>query len=339
MPSLTTVLAQNAALQEDTPPGFVAVFVGATSGIGLATLKVLVRGLSAPRFYVIGRSEPSFAPHLTDLRHSNPHADVVFVEAAISLLKDVNAVCDNIVSRESHLDLLYMSPGSVSLGGPHNTPEGIDIIFALSYYARMHLTSRLLPLLLRGPAPRVLSVLAGGKEKALFTDGGDLGLRKPGTYTSVRAVDQVTTMHTLAFMHLATLHPKVSFLHVYPGWVATDFLEHLLHSAGTLGKAAAWVVGPVYRAIAMTKEECGERQAFHALSNRYPSREMIVTARVDAADLAACQGACSGFYRVLENGETTNDIKVLGPLEDGGWPEKVWKHSETVIDEVLGGRK
>lgn len=104
-------------------PGFVAVFVGATRGIGLATLKTLTRTLKKLRFYVIGRAQAKFEPELTALRECNPDAEIRFLEGEISLLRDVDDVCDRILQSESHLDLLYMSPGSLAFGGPHCKSE------------------------------------------------------------------------------------------------------------------------------------------------------------------------------------------------------------------------
>ncbi|KAK1534882.1 uncharacterized protein CCOS01_03634 [Colletotrichum costaricense] len=118
MPSLLSVLKHNASLSA-REAGFVAVFAGATNGIGLATLKVLTVSLVSPRFYVIGRSKASFALHIAALRRSNPSVSIHFIETEIALLRNVIAVCENIIRREPHVDLLYMSPGSLAFGGPH----------------------------------------------------------------------------------------------------------------------------------------------------------------------------------------------------------------------------
>ncbi|KAG7409420.1 Oxidoreductase lepF [Fusarium oxysporum f. sp. rapae] len=317
------------------PQSFVAVFVGATRGIGLATLKVLTRTLPNPRFYVIGRSKARFAGELALLNECNPNATIQFVQAEVSLIKAIDGACERIRNLEKHVDFLFMSPGSLAFGGPHYTGEKLDLCFALSFYIRMRLIERLLPMLMQAPHPRVLSVLAGGHEGPLFTNDGDTGLRKKGSYTAPRAVNQVTTLHSLAFIHFASHYPKVSWLHVHPGWVATTFLSDLLQSAGAVGVLAGKIVLPVYRFVAMSEDECGRRQAEYALSGRYPSREMICSAVVDVTDQAACHGLCSGFYRVLSDGSTATDGKVLGPLEREGWPLKAFKHTQQVFDEIL----
>ncbi|CCT72817.1 uncharacterized protein FFUJ_12710 [Fusarium fujikuroi IMI 58289] len=314
---------------------FVAVFVGATRGIGLATLKVLIRTLPNPRIYVIGRSKASFAGELALLNEHNPNATIQFVEAEVSLIKAIDSACERIMKLEKHVDLLFMSPGYLAFGGPHYTEEKLDICFALSFYIRMRLIERLLPILMQASHPRVLSVLAGGHEGPLFINDGDIGLRKKGNYTAPRAVNQVTTLHSLAFIHFASHSPKVSWMHVHPGWVATTFLSDLLQSAGAVGVLAGKIVLPVYRLVAMSEEECGRRQAGYALSGRYPSREMICSAVVDVTDQAACHGPCSGFYRLLSDGSTVTDGKVLGPLEREGWPLRVLEHIQQVFDETL----
>ncbi|CVL06778.1 uncharacterized protein FMAN_11874 [Fusarium mangiferae] len=318
------------------PQSFVAVFVGATRGIGLATLKVLIRTLPNPRFYVIGRSKARCAGELALLSEYNPNATIQFVEAEASLIKGIDDACEGIMKLEKRVDLLFMSPGSLAFGGPHYTEERLDLCFALSFYIRIRLIERLLPMLMQAPHPRVLSVLAGGHEGPLFTNDGDIGLRKKCNYTAPRAVNQVTTLHSLAFIHFASHYPKVSWMHVHPGWVATTFLSDLLQSAGAVGVLAGKIVLPIYRLVAMSEEECGRRQAGYALSGRYPSREMMCSAVVDVTDQAACHGSCSGFYRVLSDGSTVTDGKVLGPLEREGWPLRVLEHIQQVFNEISG---
>ncbi|RGP81851.1 hypothetical protein FLONG3_48 [Fusarium longipes] len=297
-------------------------------------MKALTQTLEKPKFYVIGRSKAKFESELAALRECNPDAQIHFLEAKISLLKEVDDVCSQVLQVESHVDLLYMSPGSLAFGGPHYTEENIDLCFALSFYIRMRFVNRLIPILLRASKPRVFSVLAGGHETPLYAKDGDIGLQKADNYTAPRAVNQVTTLHSLAFMHFAAQHTKISWLHVYPGWVATDFLSDLLQSAGVVGILAGKIIIPVYRLVAMSEEECGQKQAEFALSGRYPSRDMICAAKFDVNDQAECHGACSGFYRVLSDGRTVTENEVLGPLGREGWPRKVAEHIQKVFDSI-----
>lgn len=116
MASLSDIRNSNKSLS-DLPPGIVAVFAGATSGIGLGTLKALAKHANAPRAYIIGRSKEK-APHIIDkLKLVNPMATFVFIEGQFSLIKDVDKMCEEIKRFETHVDILCMSPGYVGLGG------------------------------------------------------------------------------------------------------------------------------------------------------------------------------------------------------------------------------
>lgn len=117
MVNLSTVRTSNAKLRARTH-GLAGVFVGATGGIGASTLRELTRRLSAPRFYVIGRSEKRFSAQRDELQALNPEATITFLQAEVSLLRDVDVVCKTIAAKESHVDLLFMSAGFLAFGGP-----------------------------------------------------------------------------------------------------------------------------------------------------------------------------------------------------------------------------
>lgn len=105
------------------PPGLVALFVGGTSGIGKGTLKQLSKYANAPKVYIIGRSKSSATPLLNELQNLNPQGTFVFIETEISLIKNVDTVCQEIKEKEQKLDLIFLSPGYLSLEGRRgNTP-------------------------------------------------------------------------------------------------------------------------------------------------------------------------------------------------------------------------
>ena len=57
MVSLSDVQSSNAQVATELPPGLVAVFVGATNGIGEYSLKEFARHARKPRVYFVGRSQ------------------------------------------------------------------------------------------------------------------------------------------------------------------------------------------------------------------------------------------------------------------------------------------
>ena len=203
----------------------------------------------------------------------------------------------------------------------------------------MRFIYNLLPLLNKAPTPRVLSVLAGGQERRLMTD--DLGLKN--NYSLLNVVNQTTTMHTLALEQIAKTNPSVSFVHVFPGWVCTDFVEKLFNSVSRLNSTTynilmalvGWLLLSIFRLIATPVKESGERQLFHATSPAYPSARTLQSCNHEAEGAFECSVPGNGVYRVYVTGETKSDTKVLGPFREAHMTEKVWDHTNEVFADVM----
>lgn len=118
MVNITAIKQSNEHFAGEHHEGLVCVFAGATSGIGASTLERMATMLQASTFYVIGRSEARFQAQHAKLSSNNSSCKVVFFEAEVSLLSDVDVVCKKIVAAEKKVDYLYMSPGLFPLNGP-----------------------------------------------------------------------------------------------------------------------------------------------------------------------------------------------------------------------------
>ena len=163
MVNIADVRNSNSSLTEK-PPGMVALFVGGTSGIGKGTLKQFSKYANAPRVYIVGRSESSATPLLKELQSLNPQGTFNFIESQISLIGNVDKVCEEIKKKERKMDLIFLSPGYLTLEGrqgkfqklpltasiidniTQETAEGIDTLSSLNYYARLRTIHNLLPL-------------------------------------------------------------------------------------------------------------------------------------------------------------------------------------------------
>lgn len=95
----------------------VAVFVGATQGIGLSTLQHYATLTRGPKIYIVGRSSEVGARIIHDLKARNAEGNYVFLKAQVSLLESVDEVCREIERAEDRLDLLFLSPGYLSFRG------------------------------------------------------------------------------------------------------------------------------------------------------------------------------------------------------------------------------
>ncbi len=179
----------------------------------------------------------------------------------------------------------------------------------------MRLVSNLLPLLRQSPRPRVLSVLNGGKEKAMRDD--DLGLEQH--WSTAGVINHTTTMMSLAFDHLAENDKRITFLHAYPGWVKTDIFTRLTapESSGVAWRVTLalirGLVAIIMMLFAMSAENSGERQAFHLTSGSYTP----------------------GAWRIDHLSDRVSEPGVLGQYRERGWPKKVWEYTVRIFEKAV----
>lgn len=113
MVSLEEVHASNACVASELPSGLIAVFVGATSGIGEYTLKQFAKHARRPRIYFVGRSKEAGERIATECKASNPEGSFTFIRADVSLIRTVDEVCNDIKHKEDVINLLFLSAGVI----------------------------------------------------------------------------------------------------------------------------------------------------------------------------------------------------------------------------------
>lgn len=331
------------------PSGLVAVFLGGTSGIGQATLKqfVIATKDKSPHVYIVGRSIQAAEPLLAELRQSNPSASIEFIQQDVSLIRDVDAAISQITQRENKVDLLFLSMGFVSFQGRIGqfippkansvsnysylieTSEGLEPSMTTRYYSRARAIQLLLPLLNQSENAHVVTLLAAGQEAPLLED--DLDLRKPGNFSIVSSAQHVTTMLTLMLEKWATENPNISFVHQFPGLVATPLLTR--GSSGITGFLLRWVVSPFINFfVAASPEDAGARSLFHATNARY-----TVSARADRAvsipeGLERAQQSPGGVFQLSEKSDYVDNEKIL--VDQRRLTETVWEHTQQIYARV-----
>ncbi|RDL35144.1 Uncharacterized protein BP5553_07075 [Venustampulla echinocandica] len=340
MVNIKDVRISNSELkQSQSASGLVAVFVGATNGIGMGTLKQFTKLANAPKVYVVGRSRKASTLLLNELEASNPQATVVFFETEVSLMKNVDQICDEIKVKEKKLDILFLSCGYLTWDGRTETIEGIDIPHALRYYTRLRFTYNLLPLLTASPSPRVISILAGGREAEI--DLTDLEVRN--NFSGIKAMKNGTTQTTLAFEELVKSYPSITFIHKYPGFVDTGVVDRLMGTTKGIyalpATAFRWLLLPIINLFATSVDEAGERGLFLATSARYPSAKpkaegglwVPVPKGVDVAT-----SAVEGVYRVGADDATVKDTPALIAYRKENAGKTVWENTLAVWERALG---
>lgn len=112
----STVKSSNASIASSLRSGLVAVFVGGTSGIGKYTLKELARQAKKPRIYVIGRSQEAWDHIEAECKQINSEGQYVFVQGDMSLLRNVDGLCKQILDKEKAINILFWSAGTLIRG-------------------------------------------------------------------------------------------------------------------------------------------------------------------------------------------------------------------------------
>jgi NADP-dependent 3-hydroxy acid dehydrogenase YdfG len=114
MVTLAEAQSSNARIATELPPHLIAVFVGATSGIGEATLKQFAKEVPKPRVYFIGRSQEAGDRIAVECKALNPEGEYIFLKGDVSLIKVVDEICREIKSKETVINLLFNSAGMIT---------------------------------------------------------------------------------------------------------------------------------------------------------------------------------------------------------------------------------
>ncbi|KAI1610533.1 hypothetical protein EDD37DRAFT_16836 [Exophiala viscosa] len=354
--SLPAVQASNAAFIESLTEPIVGVFVGGTSGICEYALRALVSTTAsvskknghAPnlRLYIVGRNAKAANVTISDCRRLLPSAKFTFVKAEdLSLIKDVDRVCNEIVSLEKaenpntapRVDLLYMSQAGAITGVRHDTTEGLDKMMALMYYSRMRFVVNLLPPLLESKissGAHIVSIYAAGSEDKLWTE--DLSLRQPGHFDYNTARSHMVYMKSLFMDKLGSRYPgKISFCHVFPGLVFTPgfknpelpFWFKVLFPI--IGRPLIWLIG-------VPAQEAGARMLYLA-TPKFAARG-AATASGDQVAEGFDGKAGSGVYSLWHKSNIKDVHEAYEKIQKDEVREQVWAHTNKAFDVITAGK-
>ncbi|KAI0382114.1 putative short-chain dehydrogenases/reductase [Hypomontagnella monticulosa] len=326
MVSLAQATASNERIASTFPAGLVAVFVGGTSGVGEYTVKKFAKYVLKPKVYIVGRSQEAADRIIAECKETNPEGTFEFIKADVSLLKSVDDVCRQIKRKETAINLLFESQGS--MGFAKTTSEGLPFASCLVMHSRLRFILNLLPLLQNARSlRRVVNVQAATAEGPIDVNN----IRAEGlSLVPWRA--QAASVQTVLLEELARRAPDVSFIHNIPGGVKSGIARDVE------GFGLSLFIGFVYTVleplIGIPADECGERQLFLATSARYVSRENTADTAGVALNgtLSVARGTDgetgSGMYSLDMRGESAsrNVEKLLARFREDGTAEKVWDH-------------
>lgn len=327
MVSYKEIQASNALINDATAPR-VAIFVGGTSGIGKFTVRALVATGASVRIYLVGRksSEERMHTFIQELHTINPKAEVIWTEGEVGLLAETKRVCEAIKSKESRVDLLFLTAGYAPFSTRKETAEGIEITQSLEYYSRILFVLHLLPLLGEAEAPKVVSVLTGGMERTTI-DLDDLDLKKPGNFGLMKAHTHYAAMNTTTLEKLANDNPNVTFIHSCPGWVNTGNVRRGLDPNSIKAWLVWLILEPLIVLFSFSDEESGQRNLFQSTSAAFGGRGVPWKGKPGINSL---EKPADGLFLVNYKCNCTPNAKVVSLLREKALG-KIWDHTQEVL--------
>jgi hypothetical protein len=190
----------------------------------------------------------------------------------------------------------------------------------------------LLPLMSTSPS-RVVSILDASTFSKLIED--DLELKTH--YSILNCAKHCCTMLTLSLQELAEQNPETSFVHLYPGIVKT----HVLTSGFSRPVALfmKWVITPLLTPFTLTISESGERNLYHLISERYPSKtERASLTKGSEVATGLDPDELSGAYALNWNGDEVAIKPLVKELNEAGTRKKVWDFTNETLAKIANAK-
>jgi len=252
---------------------------------------------------VAGRNKEAGDKVVAAMKAANPSGSYDFRQVDVSMMKDVREFSNKYSEEFKQLNYLVVSAGIMTMQGRTETKEGIDQKLAIHYYGRWFLIQELLPLLEAtadtGAEVRVMSVLAARSGAPAPAD--DLDLKK---HYSLRAAANVAPFYNdLMVEEFALRHPKIPFMHIFPGFVNTPLpmRSHMPWYA----RWGAKILSPFGTSI----PDAGDLMTFGLLNKDHNK----------------------GFFLLNSHGLPGEKLKT----HTDETRKKVWEHTEKLVEEAL----
>ncbi|MEX0273472.1 MAG: SDR family NAD(P)-dependent oxidoreductase [Flavobacteriaceae bacterium] len=185
------------------------LITGSTDGIGKLTALKLAR--EGHQVYLHGRNAEKLATTISEVKDIAKNEDIKGYVADFSDLDSVKHMAQQISNDVSHIDILINNAG-VYKSNISQTKNGVDIRFAVNYFAPYVLTRALLPLLQNGQDTRLIN-LSSAAQSAVSLEA----LLGQESISVGEAYAQSKLALTMWSFHMAKSVPDITVIAVNPG--------------------------------------------------------------------------------------------------------------------------
>jgi NAD(P)-dependent dehydrogenase (short-subunit alcohol dehydrogenase family) len=145
--------------------------VTGTGGLGFEDAIALAR--AGGEVILAGRNPAKGTEAIRRINDKVPHASVTFEQVDLGNLDTIDALAERLKGSHDHLDVLINNAGVMTPPVRKTTADGFELQFGTNYLGHFALTGHLLPLLVQGRDPRVVtlsSIAAKGRNVAIDFD-------------------------------------------------------------------------------------------------------------------------------------------------------------------------
>lgn len=138
--------------------GKIAIITGANSGIGYEAAEILAQ--KGAHVVLAVRSENKGVKAAREIRSRLPTADLEVMELDLASQASIRAFADAFAAKHDRLDLLINNAGVMAIPR-RETADGFEMQLGTNHLGHFALTGLLLPLILKTPQARIVTVSSG----------------------------------------------------------------------------------------------------------------------------------------------------------------------------------
>jgi NAD(P)-dependent dehydrogenase (short-subunit alcohol dehydrogenase family) len=200
--------------------GHTALVTGANSGLGFWTSVELAR--HGARVLMACRNPDRASAALDRLASEAPGSSAELVALDLASLSSVADAATDVAGRTDALDLLVNNAGIMAVG-EGRTADGFELQLGTNHLGHFALTGRLLPLLLKGSGPRVVTVSSYAHKIGTIRFDDLMGEHG---YRRWRAYGQSKLANLLFALELdRRAHGRLTSVAAHPGYAATHLQQ------------------------------------------------------------------------------------------------------------------
>lgn len=205
--------------------GKLAIVTGATGGLGYETALALAQ--HGAEVILAARNADKGRDAVASIRAAAPQANLHFARVDLASLASVAEFSSSMLEQGRAIDMLVNNAGVMALPERRETVDGFEMQLGVNYLSHYALTGRLLPLLRKASAPRVVNLSSlmhrSGK---IFLD--DLQLQRG--YTPTKAYGQsklAMLMFALELQRRSDAHGwRLLSNASHPGYARTELIPN-----------------------------------------------------------------------------------------------------------------